>query len=372
MRIGIDARELLGRPTGVGRYLRSLLGQWAVSARAGTFPHRIVMYAPQAWPADAAAEFAGLDPECRIVAGSSGTWWEQTRLPAAASRDGLDVFFAPAYTSPLALACPVVQTIHDLSFLAHPEWFARRERIRRRLVTHWSARRARIVLTDSHFSAREIHERLGVPAHKIRTIPLGATRPGAVGDEAPALPGFDLRAPVVLYVGSIFNRRRVPDLIRAFARIAGAAADARLEIVGENRTHPLQDLETLCRELGVASRVSIRAYVSDAELASLYASARVFVFLSEYEGFGLTPLEALGCGIPVVVLDTPVARETCGEAAGYVAPGDLDAVASLVARLLTDAAAHRQALAPAASVLARYRWSEAADSTRAALEEAAR
>jgi glycosyltransferase involved in cell wall biosynthesis len=164
----------------------------------------------------------------------------------------------------------------------------------------------------------------------------------------------------------------VPDLITAFSAVAAAVPDARLEIVGENRTYPPQDLAGLCRTLGIADRVNIRAYVGDAELAGLYRTARVFAFLSEYEGFGLTPLEALSCGIPVVVLDTPAARETCGPAACYVGAGDTQAVTAQLTTLLTDAHAHQEALAPAAGVLGRYSWPDAARKTLESLEGAAR
>ena len=129
------------------------------------------------------------------------------------------------------------------------------------------------------------------------------------------------REPVVLFVGSVFNRRHIPDLIRAFKPIAKGHAAARLEIVGDNRTHPHQDLPAIAASEGIAERVSIRPYVYDAELADLYGRARAFALLSEYEGFGHPPLEALGSGVPPVLLDTDVAREVCGSAALYVEKG---------------------------------------------------
>ena len=102
----------------------------------------------------------------------------------------------------------------------------------------------------------------------------------------------------VLTVGSIFNRRHVDHLIRAFARIAARLPGARLVIVGENRTHPHQDLGALIRDLRVTDRVDLRSYVSDDELLALYGQARAFAFLSTYEGFGLTPVEAIISGVP--------------------------------------------------------------------------
>jgi glycosyltransferase involved in cell wall biosynthesis len=179
------------------------------------------------------------------------------------------------------------------------------------------------------------------------------------------------REPLVLYVGSIFNRRRLRDLIKAFAIVARPRPGLRLEIVGDNRTHPHEDLQAIAAGAGVAAQVEVRAYVSDAALADLYARATVFAFLSEYEGFGLTPLEALANGVPPLVLDTDVAREVYGEAALYVPRDDLDATADGLRALLFDARARDSVLRHAAAVLGRYSWARAARATLDALESAA-
>jgi glycosyltransferase involved in cell wall biosynthesis len=112
--------------------------------------------------------------------------------------------------------------------------------------------------------------------------------------------------------------------------------------------------------------VTIAAYVDEARLARLYGAAQVFAFLSEYEGFGLTPLEALAAGVPIVVLDTPVAREVYSEAAWFVPP-DERAVASALEALLVDPAEAQALLSRAPAVLARYSWDRAAHETLDAL-----
>ena len=125
MRIAVDARELAGRPTGVGRYLAEILDAWAEM------------------PAAAAHEFVlcATEPILRVPAAlrvttsiepGHGTVWEQWTLPRLIRRAHADVLFAPAYTAPLRSPVPVVLTIHDVSFAAHPEWFSRREGFRRR------------------------------------------------------------------------------------------------------------------------------------------------------------------------------------------------------------------------------------------------
>jgi glycosyltransferase involved in cell wall biosynthesis len=176
----------------------------------------------------------------------------------------------------------------------------------------------------------------------------------------------------VLFVGSIFNRRRLPDLIAAFARAAADLPDARLVIVGDDRTWPSQDLRAVAASQGVDSRVDYRQYLPDQALAQLYATASVFAFLSEYEGFGLTPLEAMSAGLPAVVLNTPVAREVYGDAAIFVEKGDIDGAARELRRLLLDPWTAAPLLERATAVLARYSWDSAADRTLTEIERIAR
>jgi glycosyltransferase involved in cell wall biosynthesis len=356
MKIVVDARELVGRPTGVGRYLVELLRCWA--ARPDRAAREIVLTAPR--------KVSELDSLGFRWIGTgethgTGTRWEQTELPAAIRREEADVAFCPGYTAPLITRVPVVLTIHDVSFVAHPEWFPARQGLRRRLLTKLSARRAARVLTVSEFSAREIESRLGIPREKIAVIRHGI-RPRASSDGP--------RRPLVLYVGSIFNRRHLPELLRALRSVRDRAQDAQIVIVGENRSWPHEDLASEAARLQIQDAVELADYVSDDRLGELYATARAFAFVSDYEGFGLTPLEALASGVPPVVADTPVSREICGEAALYVAPGDVPALAAALLALLQDEAVRATLLARAPAVLAQYSWDLAADATLAIIEQA--
>ncbi len=375
MRIGVDARELMGHPTGVGRYLAEILREWSLPGAGVAGRHELVLYGPTPLGSRFESAVSSLAARVVVLPGSGGTWWEQVTLARAANREALGVFFAPAYTAPVRLRCPVVSAIHDVSFFAHPEWFRWREGLRRRLVTRRSARRSAAVLTLSAFSRGEIERHMGILADRIRVIPCGPGTPAWLdpgsGPAGTVEPG-SAREPLVLYVGSVFNRRRVPDLIAAFPAVAAAVPGARLEIIGENRTYPFQDIEAMARLTGLGDRVRVRSYVTEAELAGAFRQASAFVFLSAYEGFGLTPLEALSCGIPLVLLDTAVAREVCAPAARFVAPGDADGLTRAIIALLRDPAARREALAPAGQVLSRYSWARTARQTLDALESAGR
>ena len=361
MRIGIDARELCGRATGVGRYLAGLLLEWAA---ARTLAHEFVLYAPEPieLPLDA-RRFA-----TRIVPGPPGTWWEQVRVTRVAASDHLDVWFAPAYSAPLRLHTPIVVAIHDLSFVAHPEWFRIREGARRRWLTRQSAVKASAVVTISEFSKRELIEWLDVPEERIQVIPPGI---GSVVSHQSSVPSpQSLPSPRVLFVGSIFNRRHVVDLIRSFAPLARAHTDASLDIVGDNRSYPREDLRRTIVAERLDGQVRWREYVTDAELSDLYTQARAFAFLSEYEGLGLTPLEALAAGVPPVLVDTPVARESCGNAAVYVRARDVAGTTRALESVLCDEAARSRILAAAPAELAKYSWPRAARETLAVLERA--
>jgi glycosyltransferase involved in cell wall biosynthesis len=361
IRIGIDARELVGDATGTGRYLGELVTRWA--ARPDANRRELTLYTPE--PLSVSERFPASARLREVVCGSGrGTWWEQTHLRRAVRADPPDVFFAAAYTAPLALGIPLALAVHDVSFVAHPEWFRPTEGARRRLITRQAARRARVVFTFSEFSKREIVERLGIPAERVRIVYHGVTARLASGAA---------REPLVLYVGSIFNRRRLPSAIAAFAAATKDIPGARFVIAGSDRTYPSVDLTEAARREGVADRVDIRSYVDESELALLYARASAFIFLSEYEGFGLTPLEALSAAVPVVVLDTPVAREVYGNAACFVDPADdVQQAARALKVLLTRPDEAARQIAAAGPVLARYSWDAAASATLGAIEKVAR
>jgi len=357
MRIGIDAREIGGRVTGVGRYLGGLIREWTGSPAAKR--HEFVLYAP----GDLALAVDTRHFATRRINGAGGTFWEQVQLPQAIARDHLDIWFSPAYSMPLRLRIPAVVAIHDLSFVAHPEWFRVREGARRRLLSRHSAEKARAVITISEFSRGELIERLGVPAGKIHVIPPGVDRPAKMTSQR--------GANRVLFVGSIFNRRHVPDLVRAFAPIARRRDDAALDIVGDNRSHPRENIRRVIAAEQLERRVRWHQYVSDAHLQELYSTARAFAFLSEYEGLGLPPLEALAAGIPPVLIDTAVARESCRDAALYVPAGDIPATTRALETALTDETVRGRILAAAPHALAQYSWPGAAARTLSVLESVA-
>lgn len=365
--MGIDARELQGRPTGTGRYLRNLLKRWQQG------PDTLVLYTNG--PSAADPLFA--PPRFRLRPlgdrATRGLVWQERRLPEAARADGLDVFFSPAYSCPLSLRIPRVTAVHDLSFFAVPQDFSFLDGLRRRLLVARSVRASRSVLACSAFTKREIAARFPDAAEKVTTVLLGAD-----DDLPPAPPREAARArlgvsgPFVLTVGAILNRRRLPELLRSVARLRGRRPDLVLDVVGENRTHPPLDFRSMADRLGLGAGVRFSGFVDEAGLADRYAAADAAVFLSDYEGFGLPAVEAAARGVPLVASRRPSLGEIVGEASLGVDPEDETGIAATLDRALGDEALRSDLVRRGRALAARYSWAEAAAHTRGVLARAAR
>jgi len=363
MRIAIDGRELAGHVTGVGRYLAEVLRAWNDLPEASAHDLVVCTHAPLTLPA-----LPNLRLSTVVAPGAGGAWWEQMALPRLVRAARPDVLFAPAYTAPVRCHVPVVLTIHDVSFCAHPEWFSWREGLRRRTLTGLAARRAARVLTDSRFSRDEIVQRLGVDGARVQVIYPGSS---GLAPRARVVRATTTRH-LVLFVGSILARRHVPELVEGFARLARRRPDVHLAIVGEARGVPAVDLASHVRASGVEDRIQVRGFVTDDELADLYGRAGAFAFLSAYEGFGLTPLDAIEAQVPPIVLDTPVAREIYGSAAHYVTTPDPALVEAALERVLFDEPERTRMADAGVARLSRYTWDTAARQTLDALVGAAR
>jgi glycosyltransferase involved in cell wall biosynthesis len=365
--IGIDGRELAGSPTGTGRYLRNLLRRWREADDA------LLVYFDGPPPADAVLDHPRIRTRAVGRGSSRGLVWQQRLLPKHLREDGVEVLFSPAYSCPLALELPRVTAVHDLSFFSYPQDFDYLDGLRRRLLVGASLAASRTVLVCSDFTRREVARLFPHLAGRARHVPLGPD------DDLPPAPAraaararLGVTGPFLLTVGAVLNRRCLPELLRATARLRRAHPRLVLDVVGENRTHPPADLARLVTGLGLEGHVRLSGFVGDAELAERYAAADAAVFLSEYEGFGLPALEAAARGVPLVVSRHPSLGEVFGEAALLVEPRDESAVAAAIDALLRDGALADRLRGRGRALAGRYSWAETARRTRDALAEAAR
>jgi len=365
--VGIDGRELQGRPTGTGRYLRNLLRRWRESGDS------LVVYFSGPAPADPVLEHPAITPRALGDGRSRGPVWQERQLAAAASTDGLDVLFCPAYTCPLTARLPRVTAVHDLSFFSLAQDFPAREGFRRRLQTGLSIGASRAILACSEFSRREIRGRFPAAAEKVHHVPLGPDDdlPSAPSREA-ARDALAVEGPYLITVGAILNRRCLPELLRAVARVSRRHPGLILDVVGDNRTHPVLDLPALAGSLGVGECVRFSGFVDEDGLAARYAAADSAVFLSEYEGFGLPALEAAARGVPLVVSDRPSLSEIFATAAVVTPPRNESRVAVALERVLADPGLRATLVEAGRRLARRYSWDRTAALTRAVLARAAR
>jgi glycosyltransferase involved in cell wall biosynthesis len=366
--IGVDARELQGRPTGTGRYLRSLIRRFTEGHREDRF----LAYFNGPAPEDAVLRHPHVESRSLALRPVHPLHWQEGLLPPAALRDKLDVFFSPAYTCPLCLQVPRVTAVHDLSFFSIPADFSWHEALRRRVLTGLSIGVSRRVLACSSFTRREISSRFPEAAARVREIPLGPDEdlpPGPGREEARSR----LRAsgPLLLTVGTLLNRRHLPTLIQAAGLLVRRFPRLILDVVGDNRTQPRVDFAALVRRLGLDRHVRLSGFVTDPELADRYAAADAFVSLSEYEGFGLTALEAAARSVPLVLSHSPSLGEVFADSALFVDPRNPVDVAGALGQVLEHGSLRADLMARGLALAARHSWSRTAGLTREALAEAA-
>lgn len=365
MRIGIDARELPGRPTGVGRVLAGLLDAWPED-------DELVLYArrPVPW------RHLGGRRRARQIpgpAGMPGSIWEQVLLPRALRLDRVEALFSPAYGMPRLAPCPVVVGMHDCAAEAMPEEFGTRERLRRRWAGRTAARHAAFLLTGSRFAAREIEHWYGTPARRVVVARYGADAAfGEVAedDRTDAARRWNLSGRSLLFVGAPLARRDLGMLVEVAAELAATRDDLTLSIVGPRGTPPRALAESGAARL-LGRRLRWLGFVPDADLPALYAAATAVVYPSRYEGFGLPVLEALACGTPVVAADAGSLAEIFDGRAWLVPAGARDAWAWALSRILDDPAERRRQVETATPWARRRRWDAAARLLRRLLAHAA-
>ncbi|NUM56801.1 MAG: glycosyltransferase family 4 protein [Candidatus Hydrogenedentes bacterium] len=244
---------------------------------------------------------------------------EQTSLPRAAARAGVDVLYSPGYTAPLRATFPQVVTIHDTQFLDFPEDFPWLSRAAQRIIVGGSARRANAITTVSEFSRRRIAERFGVPREKI--IVAHSALSGLFAPPKPCA----LERPFLLYIANTYPHKNATRLVRAFDRIKDCIRHT-LVICGQPREgepppHP---------------RVKRIHYIAYEELIGMVQAADLVVFPSLYEGFGRPVVEAQEAGTRVIASRSAAIPEIGGDGATYFDGESEDGIAQAIVDALNE------------------------------------
>jgi glycosyltransferase involved in cell wall biosynthesis len=288
---------------------------------------------------------------------------EQTVLPRAARRAGLDVLHNLFTTAPARPLLPQVTTVLDVIYKRYPDTHAGLLGLGLRVLVPLAVRSSRRVLAISEAGKRDLVELLGVAPERIDVTPLGPGLP----DDVPPVPEAELRerfslgdAPLLLTVSAKRPHKNLERLLDAVDRLEGAV------LLVPGYATPFE--EALRARAG--DRVRFTGWVDDATLEGLYRAATAFVFPSLAEGFGLPVLDALRRGVPVACSGAGSLPEVAGDAALYFDPADTDAIAGAVRRLLEDDELRRR-LARAGPERARaFSWARTARATLESYERA--
>jgi glycosyltransferase involved in cell wall biosynthesis len=374
MRVGFNAR-LLYDPglRGWNRYSVNLLG--ALSEH-GVEP---VLYADCPIHPDHLARLGAATYRVSVGAVRPYALWEQSWLPRQCKRDRVDVLHAPAnFGLPWTSTCPRVLTLHDAIDQVYyaprtslrARWTARAVRSR---GAHWVARtRAHRVITDSAHARSDLIDHLHVPAEKIRIVPLAADpafhEPVAPGRRAEVRARHGLTRAYVFYVGGWEERKNVPFLLLAYAMAGAALAGVDLVLAG-GRDVERAVLGQLALALGVNERVHLLGWVADADLPVLYAEALVFVYPSEFEGFGLPLCEAMATGCPILAARAACLPEVLGGGGETFGLDSADELAGLLCRAASEPAFRAELSRCALARSADFSWSRTAEDTIAVYRE---
>ncbi|MGE3376468.1 MAG: glycosyltransferase family 4 protein [Vicinamibacteria bacterium] len=352
MRIVLDCRSVFPGMGGIGRATaclarelpRALPEAELVCLLGARRPPEPLCTAPNAL--EVTADAAMIDP-----------LFEQRRLPALLEDLGADLYHGTCFAIPLATSVRRVATVHDVVFRRRPDLVEPSLCAYLDTWTEASCRHADAVVTVSEFSRGELVALYPCPAERVHVVP------NAVDER---FHGVSRRAqrgrPYLLYVGALEEKKNVRQLLAGFAallrREPRLAHD--LVLVGGAGGAPFDVGRALLGEPSLRGRVHVLGHVPDAALLDLYARAELFCYLSEYEGYGLPPLEAMAAGVPCVVADRSSLPEVTAGAALLTDPHDPDAVSWAMTQALHDAGLRERLVARGRAVARRTSWAASA------------
>jgi alpha-1,3-rhamnosyl/mannosyltransferase len=368
MRIVLDARTATDHFPGIGRYVVNL-----ARALRSIAPELDLTLLRD--PAATAQRLALPDLPTVECAVSPFSIKQQWIVPRQLRGINATVYHSPYYLMPYRSGVPTVLTAHDLIPEVYPRFYTPAQR----LVFCWAhglaLRTARITVAVSAATRTDLIERLGARPDRVVVIPEAAD-PRFAPQPATAIQvvrdKYGLPDRYVLYVGSNKAHKNLLRLVEAWKILTADTdlAGARLVIAGHWDPHFPQARE-LAERLGLMDQVRFAGPISEDDLPAVYAGARVFVFPSLYEGFGLPVLEAMACGTPVVCSSTSSLPEVVGDAALTVDPLDEQALAAVMARALGDVAQREEMRARGLAQAARFSWERTAQETLAVYRLAA-
>ena len=376
LRFGVTALGADGERSGIGQYVIQILR--AMAEIEGGKGAEVVAH-------DSEADLFAPEPlglgrvrvSDRFRAPLANVAWHQLALPGLCRRRGWDAVFLPAANRrlPAHVPCPSVGTVHDFSML---HVAGKYDRLRGGYIGHVLprlTRRLTRVITVSESSRRDVVRHGGVPEDRVHVIPHGVDharfRPGDRASAAATAARYGVRGPYVVYVSRLEHPgKNHVGLVHAFERLHALGRPHQLLIAGADWS----GAEAVHRaiEASPARAAIVRAgFVRAEDLPDLYRAARLMVFPSLYEGFGMPLLEAMACGTPVACSDTSSLPEVAGDAAAFFDPASADSIADAMDRVLRQPALSSDLVSRGLRRAADFTWRRAAEDTLEVIRRAA-
>lgn len=366
MRVAIDIRKL--HDFGIGTYVRNLVGQLA------RIDHE-TDYVLLCRKRDAGLA-ASLGENFRSVTQSAPNYSvrEQLTVPLSLGRAGATLFHAPHYVLPPLTPCRAIVTIHDCIHLRFPQYLPNRLAYVYARAQLWSAtRQARRILTVSQASKQDIVRFCDIPASKITVIPnaiderFRRTPPDA--DLVRVRERYQLPERFIMYAGNVKPHKNVERLIDAFVEVRRRGFGDLGLLLSGSEVSQHATLRRAVHRHNLHKHVRFLGYQTTESLAALYRLADLFVFPSLYEGFGLSPLEAIASGTPVVASNVSSLPEVLGDAAVLVDPLDATAIADGITRVLEDADLRADLQRRGLARAGRFSWEQSVKRVRRIYQE---
>ncbi len=275
------------------------------------------------------------------------------------------LFHSPGPIAPLIKTCRTVLTIHDLSFLKIDGIFDKFQNSYYKNFVPYVAKKADKIITVSNNAAMDISKLLHIPEEKIRVIYNGVDERFSSERSAEREDNLKKRfglSDYILFLGVLEPRKNVARLIRAYSHLSPELNHYKLVIAG-GHGWLYDDIYSLVKELSLQKRVIFTGRVSDEELPDLYRGASLFVYPSLLEGFGIPPLEAMACGIPVIASNTSSFPEVLSDSARLINPLKEEEITSAMTEILTDKNLYQTLVDKGLKRVSLFSWKESARRT---------
>jgi glycosyltransferase involved in cell wall biosynthesis len=366
MRIAVMGRSLRGQMSGVVRYTHEL-----VSALGRRCPEDLTVFVTQADDGLDGLPLQRVRAPFKTPTEYHRAVWEQTMVPRDLRRLRPDVFHSPNYIVPLASGTPMVVTVHDTGFLDR-----RVHRLRSHLyltvLTTAAVHKAARIICVSTPTYVDFCDRFPRAADRARVVTEGVNprfRPADAMAIDRVRAAYGLPERYILFVGTFEPRKNLTRLVAAYERtIAATDAPDHLVLAG-GAGWKNNDVFARIAASELRERIRVLGYVDDDDLPPLYSGCSLFAYPSVLEGFGLPPVEAMACGVPVVTSATSALPETVGDAACLVDPADDASIADGMSRVLTDDGYAKELVESGCARAADMTWEAVAEKTLAVYEE---